>query len=187
MENVNDFARAGPEEFGFGLALEQRYAGAHEGHWVHAGVGDAAGEDGDDGRDGGIEGVGDAANLREGEEGGDVEFHAEETELFDEREARLTLGVGDRNLRVDVGGPRGDFQGLALHVYDVVGEDLEGNGFGGDGLEDVFGEGFVVFDAGFFHQRGVGGQALDVRLGVEFEDAGFVGTVGVQLDFEGSE
>jgi hypothetical protein len=35
------------------------------------------------------------------------------------------------------------------------------------------------------HEGRVRRQALDVGLGVEFQDAGFVGAVGVDLDLEG--
>ena len=65
--------------------------------------------------------------------------------------------------------------------------DFEGDGFGGDALENVFGEGLVVGDADLLHEGGVGGEALDVGLGVEIEDAGFIGAVGVDLDFEVEE
>ena len=184
LEQVEHFPGTSPEQFGLGQLGEERAARAHDGHRVNAGVGDAASEHGHDRRDCGIKRFGDAPDLGDREERGDVELHAMQTEFLDEREARFALGVGDWNLGVNVGAPRVDHEGLAFHIDDVVGEHLKRDGLGGDGLENVFGEGLVVFDAGLLHEAGVGRQALDVRLGVELENTGFVGTVGVELNLQ---
>jgi len=124
------------------------------------------------------------ATWREGEEGGDVEFHAGLAELLDEGEAGVAAGVGDRDLGVNVGAPAVDLEGLALHLDEVVGEDFERDGFRGDGLEDVLGEGLVVADPGLLHQARVRRQALDVGLGVKIENAGPVRAVGVEMNGE---
>ena len=55
---------------------------------------------------GGVERLGDAADLGEREERGDVELHAVGGEFLDEREAGFADGVGDGNLGVNVGCPR---------------------------------------------------------------------------------
>ena len=185
LEDVEHLAHAGPEQLGLRLALEQRAAGAHERHRIAAGVGNAAGEDGDDGRHGGIERGRDLAHLGQREDGGDVELHLLRRQFADQREGGLAARIGDGDLDVDVLAPAGELERLALHLREFVGKDLEGDGLGGDGLEDVLGEGLVILDAGLLHQGGVGGEALDVGLGVEVEDAGLVGAVGVDLDLEG--
>jgi hypothetical protein len=134
--------------------------------------------------DGGIQRLRDPAHLFQGEHGGDVQLHARGGEFADEREGGFRAGVGDGDLDVDVPAPAGDFQRLALHLGKLVGKDLEGDGLGRDGLQDVLGEGLVIRDARLVHQGRVRGQALDVGLGVEGKDAGLVGAVGIDPDLE---
>jgi len=170
LEQVEDLfggSPGAPEQFRFGQLREQRSAGAHDRHRINTGVGDTAGEHRDDSGHSRVE------RLGEGEESGDVELHALEAEHFYEREAGLALEV--------------DQQGLALLVGDVVGENFEGNGLGGDGLEDVFGERLLIRDAGPLHEAEVSREALEVGLGLEFEDSGFGGAVSVELDHENVE
>ena len=111
-------------------------------------------------------------------------FDALGGEFADQRQGRLALGVGDGNLDVDVFLPVADFECLPPHVWEIVGKDLEGNGFVGDDLQHGPGEGLVVGDADFFHEGRVGGQALDVRFFVERDDALAVRTVGENFDGE---
>ena len=71
--------------------------------------------------------------------------------------------------------------GLLFHFGLFVGEDFEGDGTVVDGREQVEGEALVVGDAGGTHERGIGSETLDVRVAVEFENAGLVGAVGEDL------
>ena len=74
-------------------------------------------------------------------------------------EARAPVGVGDRDLHVDVVAPGRDLARLALHLVEVVGEDLERDRPVGDDLEHLAGERLVVVDARLAHQRRVGREA----------------------------
>ena len=62
--------------------------------------------------------------------------------------AKFALGVGHRNLDIDVVAPRGDLARLLFHGGKVVGEHLERNRPIGNGFEHVERERFVVGDAG---------------------------------------
>jgi hypothetical protein len=182
LEDVEQLAGTGPDEFLGWVRLHHLDGGGHQRHGVAAGVGDSAGKDGDAtwGRIG--KGGGDIADLREGQKGCHVQFHFGAGKALNERAARFGLAIGDGDLHVDVLAPGGDFVGLAFHFGEVVGKDLEGNGFVGDDFEDVFGESAVVRDSGLAHEGGVGGEAGDVGLAGHFEHAGFVGAIGEDLD-----
>ena len=68
--------------------------------------------------------------------------------------------------------------GLAAHLLGVVGENLEGDRVLGDPLEQALGELGVVGQTGLPHQRGVGREPLDARIGGQGKDAVEIGPVG---------
>ena len=70
----------------------------------------------------------------------------------------------------------------SLHLGEVVGEHFERDGAIGHDLEDLVGEGLVVLDAGLAHERRIGGETRDARVGGEPFDAGAVSAIGEDLD-----
>ncbi len=181
LEDVEDFADAGPEQFGLGKVLQNLFALAHFVHRVTAGIGNASRETGNDGGDSRIERLRHAFDLFGEHERGDFELYALGGQLLDERQRRFCSGFGDRDLGVNVFGPAADFEGLALHFVVVVRKDFEGNRFLSDVLLNVFRESLKIRDAGFAHEGRIGGHAFDEGVGVEVQHALFVRAVGEEL------
>ena len=69
----------------------------------------------------------DRLDLRQREDGGDVERQSVGGQVRDQRGRGLPSRVGDGDLHEDVVAPGGDQTGLAAHFVELVGEHLEGD------------------------------------------------------------
>lgn len=87
LEDVEDLARARPEQLGLGLGVQKRPGSAQDRRRIDSGVRDPARKDRDHRRHRRIQRLRDPGHLREGEQGGHVELHAAAAELADQREA----------------------------------------------------------------------------------------------------
>ncbi len=153
LEDVQQLARAGPDELGAGLDAQDLDRFGHERDRIAAGVGDAAGEDGHVRGRAARDGRRHFPHLLERHDGRDVHLDAGVRQTVDEVVRWHAPGVGDRDLHVDVRAPGRDLARLPLHLVELVGEDLERDRPIGNGREDLLGEAPVVGDAGLPHQR----------------------------------
>ena len=113
----------------------------------------------------------DLLDLRVGHHGSDVELDAGGGKAGEQRTGKLALGVGDRNLDIDVAAPGGDLARLPFHGRKIVGEHLEGNRAIGNESQHFQREFLVIADSGLPHQGRICRKALDDRLRGGFFDA----------------
>src|ERR1700730_1338501 len=102
LDDVEELARAGPEQLLVRVGRHGLQRLAHQGDRVAAGVGDATGEDGDYGRWATSQAGGDRSHLIQGQDGRDVEADPVAGQLLDKRSRRNSLRVGHWNLDVNV-------------------------------------------------------------------------------------
>src|SRR5260221_8595774 len=101
---------------------------------------------------------------------------------MDQLGRRLTFGVSQRDLHVNVATPFGDLEGLATHFPHIVREDFERDWAIWNCPQDVLCEGLVVRNPSLAHKRRICSEPLDVRLGVHLEYSGLIGPVSEYLD-----
>src|SRR5579885_1808303 len=127
LEQVEELARAGPDQFDIWVGTEHFDGGGHYGHGIAARIGDASREYGYiSGRPAGEYG-GYLAHLVEGQQRGGVYFNAGVGQPADQIDGGFPLGIGDGDFDVDIIAPAGNLAGLTFHLRKRVGEDLEGN------------------------------------------------------------
>src|SRR5262245_3845856 len=102
LEDVEQLARAGPDELGLGTVAQNFYRLGHQWHRVDAGVGDAAGKYRHDRGRLRRQTGGNAADLIERQDSGDVEDDTVVRQLANEIAGKFLARVGDGNLDVDV-------------------------------------------------------------------------------------
>jgi len=184
LDEVEKFARAGPQEFHIRGGFQKPEAFLHERHGVAAAVGHASGEDRGYGWRTACERWEHAGDMRGGGHGGDIQLYAGLSKTGGHFVSGFAMRVGGWDFHIHILGPRGDFQGLAFHLSEFVAEDFEGNRQRGDHLQRLAGEGFVVADAGLAHEGGICGEAGDERVAAHFDNAGQARAVGEDFDLE---
>src|SRR5579885_734459 len=125
LDDVEQLARAGPQQLSLRMRAQQRHCLADHRHWIAPRVGHAPGEQRDDGRYPVVDCFRHLLDLRERQQCSDVDLHARAGEPPDELVCALAARVRARNLDVDVRPPAGDLARLPLHLTRLVGDHLE--------------------------------------------------------------
>ena len=120
--------------------------------------------------------------LLQSHQGRDVKPHARPGQFTQQVVRRLFFRVHHRNLHIDIAAPGGYFQGLSLHGLKFIGKDFKGDRPVRDRLDNLLGKGAIIIDRSLPHQGGIGGKALDQRIGIHFQHAGLVSPVCEDLD-----
>src|SRR5262249_54866843 len=113
LYQVEDLARAGPDQLQLRLGFHDGERLLHYRQGIDAGIGDAAGKHRNVGAGAALEGVDSGVNLVERQDGGDVEADIFAGEPPDEGRRALAPGVSDGNLHVYVGAESGKLARLA--------------------------------------------------------------------------
>ena len=86
LKNIENLPNAGPKQLGPGLALEQRQALPHEGHWIATRVGDASAKNRHNRRHCRIQDPGHAPNLLGRENCGNIQLDPLPGQFADKRQ-----------------------------------------------------------------------------------------------------
>src|SRR2546423_11651903 len=126
LKQIEQFARACPDQFRLRIRLQKLDHTTHDRHGVAASVCYASCEDRDK-----VSGkirkvINHFLHLLGSHQRCDVYLHTRSRETFDERTAGLAFGIRHGNLDEYAFAPRSDFERLKFHLLEVIREDLEG-------------------------------------------------------------
>src|SRR6516165_9633367 len=146
LENIEQLARACPDELGVRRGAEAAHRLRHQRYRVETGIGDAAGKDRHIGRRSALYGVDHCLNLFQRKERCNIERNAFLRQPLAEWHGALAARVGDWNLYANILAPGRDLTRLPCHIGKVVGEYFEGYRSIRNLLENLAGETLVITD-----------------------------------------